>query len=165
MRDLTSLHTQLAAKTSKVNRDVYSTNPPTTKPRSDATGGPSSAGGRAGGPGYDAAGAQQGSPYGQPPGLAYHQIPGYPPQSHGGYSMLPPGQYEGYHPNYYPANPGQQGQPYPTYPPSFGPPPPGAVSPGYMAYPPYAQAQYPPVSPSESRCSAKQMVGAQNQGC
>lgn len=170
MRELTSLHTQLAAKTSKVNRDVYSTNSPGSKARqgSDAAAsGSSSAGARAGGQGYDAAGAPPpGSPYGPPsvgpPGLAYHQMSGYQHPPHAGY-MLPPGQYEGYHPNYYPANPGQ-GQPYPAYPPSFGPPPGAVYQGGNMAYPPYAQAQYPP-SPSKRAAEKQHRRMKLSQGC
>ncbi|KAG9008582.1 hypothetical protein FRB93_006501 [Tulasnella sp. JGI-2019a] len=153
MRELTSLHTQLAAKTSKVNRDVYTTAGGESKRRGGASDAGSSggngarAGGVAGPGSYDAHAV---GPYG-PPGMAYHQVPpGYPHPPHPGYPMLPPpGQYDGYHPGYYPPPPqvSAQGQPYPSYPPSFGPPH-GVVYPGgSVGYAPYPQAQYPPVSP------------------
>ncbi|KAG8861212.1 hypothetical protein FRB96_003162 [Tulasnella sp. 330] len=159
MRELTSLHTQLAAKTSKVNRDVYTTGGADGKRRGgngdagSSTGAGVRAGGVAGPGSYDAHAV---GPYG-PPGMPYHQLPpGYPHPHHPGYPMLPPpGQYDGYHPGYYPPPPppvAGQGQPYPSYPPSFGPAH-GAVYPGgNVGYAPYPQAQYPPpVSPAQYR--------------
>ncbi|KAG8902902.1 hypothetical protein FRB99_003961 [Tulasnella sp. 403] len=166
MRELTSLHTQLAARSSKINRETMISNPSGSAgdKRRVATDPASSISASAPRPGTSTGYEGQGPYTGPGPvpgplgvGIPYHhQIPQYPPP-HPAYPSIPqtahyPHPQDAYHSGYYPPPGVATQQPYggagysPSYPPAYPP--------AQVRYAPYPSPSYGATSGTTSYANA-----------